>query len=526
MKPTLRFATFFIAAWTALASLAFAEPETLRVALQDNPSTLDPALASSVAAIGVSHWLYNGLVTFDDKAHVQPDLATRYTLSPDGRRFTFYLRHGVRFQDGRAFTSADVKYSLTRLLRPETRSPGSSFYRGIVGALDLLSGKKHELAGVEAPSPFVVVIRLQAPETTFLQRLGLNYAAIVPAGAAENPDFAKHPIGTGPFRLEQDISGQRLVFERNAHYFKPGLPHLQRIDVELGLNEQVEALRFERGDLDAIGLLRSIGAADYARLASNPAWSHRFLSAPDMATYYVGMNTRLKPFDDPRVRRAVAMAVDKAKLVRFVNGRGVIARSFLPPGLPGADPTLHGYAYDPARARALLAEAGYPHGFTTTYWCSNAQTALKVAEGIQQDLRLVGIMATLRPLAFPTFLSGVGREGNAAIFTGNWSQDYPDPENFLGTLFTSKAIKPVNSINTTFFRDAEVDRLLDEAAHTLSTPRRFALYHLAERRILSVAPIVPLYHPERFVLAQSWVKGLKLHPVWPIDAEHLEVTRR
>ncbi|HEY9856331.1 MAG TPA: ABC transporter substrate-binding protein, partial [Stenomitos sp.] len=256
-----------------------------------------------------------------------------------------------------------------------------------------------------------------------------------------------------------------------------------------------------------------------------PQWRSRFLTKPDHATYYVGMNNRIKPFDNPLVRQAVAMAIDKKRLVRLVNGRGVPARGFLPPTLPGANPQVQGAPYDPARAKALLARARYPHGFATTYWCSNAQTSLKIAQSIQYDLSRIGIQATLRPLAFPVFLSAVGREGNVPIFTGNWSQDFPDPSNFLGTIFSSRAIRPVNSLDTTFFSNAQVDRLLDTAARTMPEPSRFGLYRQTEQLILELSPVVPLFHPKRYALAQPGVKGLELHPVWPVDAERIEVTR-
>ncbi|HEY9854091.1 MAG TPA: ABC transporter substrate-binding protein, partial [Stenomitos sp.] len=238
-KPSL---VLILAAWTLFASAAQAKPQVLRLGLQDNPSTLDPALASNVPAIGVSHWLYNGLVTFDSAARVVPDLAERYTVSPDGKHYTFTLRPGVRFHDGHPLTSEDVRYSLTRLLRPETKSPGASFYRAIVGAPEALDGKGQAVAGIATPDARTVVITLSEPQPTFLQVLGLSYAAIVPKGAGEIDGFAKHPVGTGPFRLKEYVSGQRLVFERNPYYFKAGLPKLSGVEVQLGLNEQVEAL--------------------------------------------------------------------------------------------------------------------------------------------------------------------------------------------------------------------------------------------------------------------------------------------
>lgn len=523
MTKSLRFLAVLLAMALTPSLPAQAQPLILHLGLQDNPSTLDPALAANVPAIGISHWLFNGLMGFDADGHAVGDLAERYTIDRSGKHYEFKLRKGIKFHDGRPLTAADVKYSLTRLFWPETKSPGSSFYRSIIGAPEVLAGKSRVLAGVSAPKPDVVAITLAEPQPTFLQLLGLNYAAIIPANSPSN--FASQPIGTGPFRLKNFINGQRLNFERNSFYFKPGLPRLDGIDVELGLNEQVEALRFERGELDAIGLFRAIGAADFARLSANPQWAARFLKKPDHATHYIGMNTQLSPFDNVKVRQAVAMAVNKARLVQLVNGRGIPAQAFLPPTLPGADGAIKGYEYAPAKAKTLLAQAGFPKGFSTTYWCSNSATSLKIAQSIQQDLAGIGINVTLKPLAFPTFLAGVGREKNAFIFTGNWSQDYPDPENFLGTLFSSHAIRPLNSVNTTFFRDAKVDQLLDQAAGTPNASQRFGLYHQAERRILELAPVVPLYHPRRFVLAQPWVSDLVLHAVWPVDAERIGIKR-
>ncbi|MBO9542476.1 ABC transporter substrate-binding protein [bacterium] len=528
LKPSSSFRTSRILALALVLSTvaspgAWAKPGTLRLGLQDRPSTLDPALASNVPAIAVSHWLYNGLVTFDDKARIVPELAERYQVSKDGKVLEFTLRKGVRFHDGKPLTSADVAYSLTRLFWPETKSPGSSFYRAIAGSEEVLAGSTRTLSGISTPDAETVVIRLSAPQPTFLQVLGLNYAAIVPQGAGERPGFSQAPVGTGPFRFGTAVTGERIEFSRNPHYFKPGLPKLDGITLQLGLNEQVETLRFERGELDAIGLLRGIGAAEYARLARDPRHREHFITGPDMATYYVGMNTRMTPFNDPRVREAVAMAIDKAKIVRLVNGRGLVSQGFLPPGLPGATPDRKTYPYDPARAKQLLAEAGYPNGFESTYWCSSSQTSLKTAQAIHHDLAKVGIRLKLKPLAFPTFLAGVGREKMAPIFSGNWSQDFPDASNFLGTIFSKHAIRPVRSLNTTFFEDDLTNRLLDQAAITPDDTARFGLYQQAERRVMKLAPVVPLYHPMRSVLARPEVSGLVLHPVWPVDAERISV---
>lgn len=497
----------------------------LRLGLQDPPTTLDPAVAYNIPAIGVSHQMFNGLVTFDHEAKIAADLAETWTVSPDGREYRFTLREGVRFHDGTPLSSADVKASLERVLRPETKSPGASFYRVIEGAPEVIAGKSEHASGLQTPSPREVAIRLSAPQPYFLQLLAMGFGSVVPKAHANDPDFGKKPVGTGPFVFDRLIPGQRITLKKNPHYFKPNQPQLDGIEVLLGLNEQVETLRFERGDLDVLGVFRNIGAADYVRLSKDPKWKGQFLEAADNSIHYLGLNTGMKPFDNPKVREAVARSIDKSKLVTLLNGRAVPAQGMLPPSLPGHDPAHQGYPYSPDAARKLLAEAGYPQGFETVYWTSNSQTSLKVAQQIQQDLAQVGIRAELKPLAFPTLLAGVSRPGTAPMFGGNWSQDYPDPSNFLPTLFHSRQIKPSHSVNTTYFKDALTDRMLDEAEGLPGEAERFARYQRAQARIIAQSPVVPLYHPKNVDLVQPWLEGYRIHPVWPLDAAGLSISK-
>lgn len=524
-KPALPLIALAASLVVGCAGPAPSSEAILNIGLQDPPSTLDPATAYNIPAVGVSHLLYNGLVAFDPEAKIIPDLAESWTVSPDGRTYRFTLRDGVRFHDGKPVTSADVKYSLERVLKPATKSPGATFFRQIVGAQAVIDGKTDHADGIQTPSSTEVVIRLAAPQPYFLQLLAMGFGSIVPEGKADEPHFEKHPVGTGPFVFKKLIPGLRIELVKNPDYFKPDEPKLAGITVHLGLNEQVETLRFERGELDLLGVFRNIGAADYIRLTKDPRWKGKFLEAPDNSTHYLGLNTRMKPFDDPKVREAVARAIDKAKIVTLLNGRAIPAEGMLPPALPGFDPEHRGYPYSPDVSRKLLEEAGYPDGFFVTYWTSNSQTSLKVAQQIQQDLAQVGIRAELKPVTFPTLLSAVSRPGNAQMFGGNWSQDYPDPSNFLPTLFHSRQIKPSHSVNTTYFSDALTDRLLDQADLQASEAERFATYQRAQTRIIGLAPIVPLYHPKNVDLAQPWVRGYRIHPVWPLDPTGLEIVR-
>ena len=499
--------------------------DTLRVALGDDPGKIDPATGYSVPAWSIDKLLFDGLVDYDDAGRIVPDLAATWSVEPD--RLVFHLRHGLRFSNGASCRADDVIASMDRLLRPQTRCPVPRFYAAIAGADAVIAGRSRHIRGLTAPDPFTVDMRLVRPDPFLLQVLAMPFCSVLPHGELD----PRHPIGTGPFALTRWIHGQKMVFDHARPAPDPHSP--RRVEFDLGLSEQVEDLKFERGELDLLGVHRPIDGPDFVRLLHDPRWKSRFVSAPEMATYYIGMNTEMPPFDDVRVRKAVAFAVDRARLVQLLNGRAVVAAGFLPPGLPGIDQSrvraLSGAAlasgssaavsdplHDVAEARALLAQAGHPDGISATYYCPNSATSMKLAMAIQQDLAGAGIHLILKPLSFPTFLTAVGQRRNVKIFQGNWVADYPDPSNFLVPLFSSANIQDVNSRNTTFFHDPAYDALLARAAAEPSVARRDAIYRQAERELMAQMPVVPLFHPENYVLVQPWVYGFRLHPVWPL----------
>ena len=513
--------------------------DTLRVALGDDPGKIDPATGYSVPTWSIDKLLFGSLVDYDDAGRIVPDLAATWSVEPD--RLVFHLRHGLRFSNGAVCRADDVVASMDRLLRPQTRCPVPRFYSAIAGADAVIAGRSRHIAGLTAPDPFTVEMRLVRPDPFLLQVLAMPFCAVLPHGELD----PQHPIGTGPFALTRWIHGQQMIFDRARLAPDPHSP--RRVEFELGLSEQVEDLKFERGELDLLGVHRPIDGPDFVRLLHDPKWKSRFVAGPEMATYYIGMNTEMPPFNDVRVRKAVAFAVDRARLVQLLNGRAVIASGFLPPGLPGIDQSLEravprpGRAagslasaglgapaaslapagrrdplYDVAEARALLAQAGHPDGITATYYCPNSGTATKLAMAIQQDLAGAGIHLILKPLSFPTFLTAVGQRRNVKIFQGNWVADYPDPSNFLVPLFSSADIQDVNSRNTTFFHDPAYDALLARAAAEPSAARRDVIYRQAERELMAQMPVAPLFHPENYVLVQPWVYGFRLHPVWPL----------
>jgi len=231
-----------------------------------------------------------------------------------------------------------------------------------------------------------------------------------------------------------------------------------------------------------------------------------------LSTFYLGMNCRMRPFDDLRVRRAFNYAIDKRKLIELLNGRGVIAHGILPPGLPGYDPAVRGYPYDPAKARQLLEQAGVGAHFAPQLWMRADPTEMMIGQSIQQDLALAGVNVVLKPVAWPPLLEAVRQPGAAELFSFGWEADFPDPENFLEVLF-SKRQQGAN--NDTFYENPRVDALLAQAAPISDLKRRYRLYDQAEKIIVDDAPWAPLYNPVTYVIRQPWVHDYILNPMRP-----------
>ncbi|MDB5096584.1 MAG: peptide transporter substrate-binding protein [Cyanobacteria bacterium RYN_339] len=522
ISPMLRSAACLLAIGLVGCTGRDPNDKTLRIALQDDPKSLDCAIGYSISTWGLYHMLYETLVTYDFDSKVVPALAASWKVEDGGKRYVFTLRDGAKFHDGRPVSSKDVVYSFQRMLDPKTKCPGSSFYESIVGVDAFRKGKAPTIAGVTAPDAKTVQIVLTAPNLVFLQLLAMPFASAVPDGASSD-DLAKAPIGSGRMKFGSWQSGQSIKLTRNPDFPGNTPAGPESVEYVLGVNENLEVLKFERGELDLLGVNRGIPAADYAWLRGNPKWTKLMLDAPDAAFYYVTLNCRVPPFDNLKVRRAVAHAIDKARVVKLVNGRGQVAPGILPPPMPGYNKDLQGIPYDPAKAKQLLAEAGFPNGFSNTFYCVNSDSTAKVAQSIQQDLGKVGIKLDLKALAFPSYLDAKATPGRVAIGSGNWSQDFPDPSNFLTTMFSSKNIKPTESLNDSYYTNPKVDALLDGADVEGDTQKRLKLYQEAEALIVADAPVVPLYYPLKVQMHAERVHGYKLHPIWGVELAGVEV---
>jgi ABC-type transport system substrate-binding protein len=271
---------------------------------------------------------------------------------------------------------------------------------------------------------------------------------------------------------------------------------------------------FERAELDAA---EKLAVPDYLFVIGEPAWQpyvHRTLT---LNVFGSRMNVRVKPFDDVRVRRALNYALDKRHTARLLNGTTEPAHGILPPGMLGRDPDLAPYPHDVARARALLAEAGYPNGLDLDYVTTQDEETQKVTASLQSDLAEAGVRVRITVMSFATFTTAWNQPTGPAFSYAGWGVDFPDPTNFFDPLFHSSSIKKADSTNNTFYANPALDALIDQARAELDPAKRAALYRRAERILYDDAPWIWDYHRLATEVTQPYVQGYQPHITWGRD---------
>jgi ABC-type transport system substrate-binding protein len=481
-----------------------------------NPSeirSLDPAIAFDTFSMPLVHLLFRGLLGYDDATGLVADQAQDWNLSPDGRTYTFHLRPGVRFANGREVEAEDYVFAFERILSPRTVSPGETYFLDILGAREFVDGKAAHVSGLRAPDKATLVIELKESTFTFQYVLAMPFASAVPREAVQQDgrDFASHLIGSGPYRLAEWRRGISCRLQRNPYYQGPD-GFVDGVEILIGCDDTVMAMMLERGELDQVPMASPAQAIRFKR---DPRL-HSWLTCVDAAeTDYLFMNTEMKPFDDARVRRAVNFAIDRERLLKLAGGLAKVAHGVVPPVIPWSNPGLPHYDFDPEKARALLREAGYPSGFKTELWYLVDQPIFaRLAEGVQQDLRQVGIQAELRPANFTAFDAKVTTRHQVSCGIWGWFQDYPDPSDFLDVLLNGERITDNECNNIAFYNNPEVNQCLGAAGKSLDPGERTRLFRQAENLIMQDAPWAPLIHEQIPVLYHPRVHGTDPHPVW------------
>lgn len=504
------------------------------VTYKDDVATLDPAIGYDWQNWSMIKSLFDGLMDYEPgTTNLRPGLAESYEISDEGQTFTFKLRSGVKFHNGREMTADDVKYSLDRVTNPETQSPGAGFFGSIKGYDQMSDGSATSLEGVSVIDPMTVKIELSRPDATFLHVMALNFASIVAKEAVmeAGADFGKVPVGTGAFKLDEWTIGQKLVFAKNADYWREGLPYLDTITFEVGQEPIVALLRLQKGEVDIPG--DGIPPAKFQEVMADPEQKARVIEGGQLHTGYITLNVKMPPFDKVEVRKAVNMAINKERITQVINGRAVPATQPLPPSMPGYTDSYDGYPFDPEGAKALLAEAGFPDGFETELFVMNTDPNPRIAQAIQQDLSNIGIKASIQSLASANVIAAGGEEDQAPmIWSGGmaWIADFPDASNFYGPILGCDGAT-VGGWNWSWYCNEELDAMAtkaDSITDASMVDDRLKMWSDVYMAIMEDAPWVPVFNEQRFTMKSKRMGGadaLYVDPVSiPINYDYAYVT--
>lgn len=504
------------------------------VTYKDDVATLDPAIGYDWQNWSMIKSLFDGLMDYEPgTTNLRPGLAESYEIAEDGQAFTFKLRSDVKFHNGREMTADDVKYSLDRVTNPATQSPGAGFFGSIKGYDQMADGSATALEGVSVVDPMTIKIELSRPDATFLHVMALNFASIVAKEAVmeAGDDFGKSPVGTGAFKLEEWTIGQKLVFAKNADYWRKGLPYLDTITFEVGQEPIVALLRLQKGEVDIPG--DGIPPAKFQEVMADPEQKARVIEGGQLHTGYITLNVKMPPFDNLDVRKAVNMAINKERITQVINGRAVPATQPLPPTMPGYTDGYDGYPFDPDGAKALLAKAGFPDGFETELFVMNTDPNPRIAQAIQQDLANIGIKAAIQSLASANVIAAGGEEDQAPmIWSGGmaWIADFPDASNFYGPILGCDGAT-VGGWNWSWYCNEELDAMAtkaDSITEASMVDDRLKMWSDVYMAVMEDAPWVPVFNEQRFTMKSKRMGGadaLYVDPVSiPINYDYAYVT--
>ena len=474
----------------------------LQYALSQDPRSLDPALSTDVPTGEMVTLLYDNLVQQSVEGAVVPGLAARWTIDSTGTHYRFTLRSGVKFHDGTALDSRIARASLIRAIAPGTGGGRGWPLYPIRGARAFAQGNGSEVEGITTPDDSTLAITLEEPLNIFLTLLAMPVAAIVPPNAST--ELGQHPIGTGPWKFVSWSHDDAIVLAANAEYWGTR-PRSDTLRVRVIPEELTQAAEYESGGLSVV----EVPFGETARWeASHAAELQR---RPALRALYVAINTKRGPLEDPRVRRALNLAVDRDAILRNVaGGRGVLAAGTIPPGVSGHDSTRRPYPFDPEAAKRLLTEAGHPT-LTVRLWRSSRPIYARIAQSIQQDLASAGVTVEVveRDAASAR---AAARNGEADLFLTDWYGDYPDAENFTYPLLHSRNHGPGG--NLAFLTDPALDSLIVRARATPDTAQKSRLMMEIDRRTFEMAPWIFFWFPVDLWAERPDVEGWKIPAVF------------
>ena len=486
-------------------------------------ASIDPAFAKNQSIMWVIHQLYNTLTEIDSSLNIVPSIAKHWEISADKLTYTFQLRDGIFFHDdvcfangkGRKLVASDIVYSFRRIIDPATASPGGWIF----------NGKVDSTAGFTALNDSTFQLRLLRPYQPILGILSMQYCSIVPHEAVEQygTEFRRHAVGTGPFQFVAWEEGQAMILKKNPRYFevderREPLPYLDGIQISFFESKATEFLLFRQNKLDFINEIDASFKDEVLTkkggLRTN--WKDKIVlqTTPYLNIEYFGilMDTsnaliRNSPLTSKLIRQAMNYGFDRKKLVLYLrNSLATPAESgFVPAGLPSFDTSrVHGYTYDPSKARELIRQAGFSNQQLPSITLQTLAIYGDIANYIARQLEELGFRIKI-DIVQKSLLLELTSKSRTAFFRGSWIADYPDAENYLSVFYSKNPAPP----NYTRYHNAAFDKVFEQALSETNDSARYALYQQADQILINDAPVIPLWYDVAIHLIQPEVSGFQ-----------------
>jgi len=467
--------------------------------LENEPLTLDPQKAQQADEFQVLYNVCEGLVAYDPATLAPvPGLAESWTVSDDGTVYTFKLRQGVKFHNGREMTADDVVYTFNRLGNPNTGTSYTSLLLNNVAGFADMRAKENaaaELSGVKAVDANTVEITLTAPTASFLNQLTLPGGMIVAKEAAEADGFNEKPVCTGPFMVQEWTRQSQLTLAAFADYWG-GAPAVKTAVIKVIPQQSQQVIEYEAGGLDVAW----VPEPDLSRLRDDATLSTQLKDIPVLNVFHLRINLKDPVMSNEKVRKAFGMAIDRQTIIDTVlQGQGVPAHGLIPPGLSAYDPNYDPFPYDIEGAKALLAEAGYPDGLDLTVRTGQIETENRVMAAVQQQVADAGIRLTVNSTEKSVYDEDRAN-CNMQLGTISWGMDYPDPDNVLFLIGPASSGSRFNCGYSDSPQAAEIADKLAQGSKMAVGPERDQLYRDIERIAMDAALVIPIYHGKRTAL--------------------------
>jgi peptide/nickel transport system substrate-binding protein len=465
---------------------------TLIYATGTDALTLDPQFVTDVPTSRAVMQIHETLVKYDLDMNIVPSLAESWEISLDQLTWTFKLRKGVKFHDGTPFNAEAVKYTFDRIVDPATASPRKS--------------SAVMIKGVKVLDEYTVSFTTNKPFGPFLAQLtAYNLAIMSPTVAKKlGKKYSQDPAGTGPFKFESWAPGEKVVFARNDGYWGKRA-HLDKVVFKVVPEDSTRVMLLLSGEADVVS---SVPSVLLDRL--NQSKDVRVIREKGFRTIYVGLNNRIKPFDDIRVRKAVNHAINPEAIVNGVlKGVGTLGGSFESPSIPGAIQGLKPYPYDPAKAKKLMAEAGYPDGFTTSFYTPTGRYLMdrQVAEAVQGQLKEVGIKAEIKAPDWGTLTALLDKYTEIPMFLMGKGSPTGDLD-----LTLNLTIKTGGRMNHFSYANPKVDKMIEQQEGITDPKKRFQVLYDIQKVVYEECPAVIVFYEDQIFARRANVHGLEVYP--------------